>query len=299
MNKLVAALGSVALTLGLLAAAPPTSARPVTEVAAPSAAALAAAGTFGSFQVSCWFSHTNADDPIVYPRQPGAAHQHEFFANRTTDAFSTEANLVGKATTCSRQGDTAAYWVPAVLNNGRRVAPDRIIAYYRTSRIRDLSSIRPFPKGLKMIAGSAAATAAKPQPTTITNWHCGDGVVGTPWVPTACPNEALTLRIEFPNCWNGKTLDSADHKSHMAYAGVNGVRGCPSSHPVPVPSLHLNFRWKIPGSLAGVRLSSGSVYTGHADFFNAWNQAAQAQLVRDCLHAGRVCVSKITDAPKP
>ena len=259
----------------------------------------AAAAGFGSMQVVCHPSHTNHDDPIVFPRQRGAAHQHEFFGNRSTNAFSTLESLLGKPTTCSRPGDTAAYWVPAVLNNGQRVKPDRVIAYYRTTRIRDESSVRPFPRGLRMIAGSAMATAANPQPTRITNWACGDGVTGTAKPPASCSGGvALRLRIEFPNCWNGRSLDSADHKSHMAYAGVGGVRGCPSSHPVPVPELSLNFRYKISGSLSGVRLASGGVHSGHADFFNSWNQSVLAQLVKDCLNAGRVCSSSITDAPR-
>ncbi len=91
--------------------------------------------SFGSIQVVCRSSHTNSDDPIVYPRQRGAAHQHDFFANRSTNAFSTNASLAGKPTTCSRPGDTAAYWTPTLLNNGRRVAPDRVIAYYRARRM--------------------------------------------------------------------------------------------------------------------------------------------------------------------
>jgi hypothetical protein len=260
----------------------------------------AAAAGFGSMQVVCHPSHTNHDDPIVFPRQRGAAHQHEFFGNRSTNAFSTLESLLGKPTTCSRPGDTAAYWVPAVLNNGQRVKPDRVIAYYRTTRIRDESSVRPFPRGLSMIAGSAMATAANPQPTRITNWTCGDGVTGTAKPPASCPRGvALRLRIEFPNCWNGRSLDSADHKSHMAYAGVGGVKGCPRTHPVPVPALSLNFRYKISGSLSGVRLASGGVHSGHADFFNSWNQSALTQLVKDCLNAGRVCNSSISDAPKP
>ncbi len=264
--------------------------------------AVGASGTFGSMQVVCHPSHTNRDDPIVFPRQPGAAHQHEFFANVSTDASSTVTSLTGKRTTCSRPGDTAAYWTPTVTNNGRRVVPDRVIAYYRTTKIRDIASIRPFPRGLKMIAGSATATATNPQPTTIVNWHCGDGVQGTAKPPASCANttsETLTLRVAFPNCWNGRTLDSADHKSHMAYAGVGGVRGCPSSHPVPVPELSLNFRYKISGPLGGVRLASGGVHSAHADFFNSWNQDVLSQLVRDCLNAGRVCNSSISDAPRP
>ena len=66
-----------------------------------------------------------------------------------------------------------------------------------------------------------------------------------------------------------------------------------------MPSLALNFRYKISGSLSGVSLSSGGVYSGHADFFNSWNQSVLEQLVRDCLNAGRSCNSGIADAPQP
>lgn len=282
VRKYVAALAA-ALTAAALAGITTTQ-----------SAAEARGQTFGSIQVVCRSSHTSSDDPIVYPGQPGAAHQHDFFGNRSTNAFSTTAKLEDKSTTCSRPGDTAAYWTPTLLNNGHRVVPDRVIAYYRTTGIRDVDSVRPFPHGLQMIAGSAMATASHPQSTQIVNWACGDGVEGTTTVPTSCQSKPLRLRVQFPNCWNGRQLDSADHQSHMAYAR-NG--GCPASHPIAVPSLSLNFRYKISGSLNGVSLSSGGTYSAHADFFNSWNQGVHAQLVRDCLNAGRVCNSSIEDAP--
>ena len=43
--------------------------------------------------VPCGFSHRNNDDPIVYPKQPGRSHDHSFFGNRTTNAFSSPASL--------------------------------------------------------------------------------------------------------------------------------------------------------------------------------------------------------------
>lgn len=294
MAALAAVLAAAVIAVGLVS----TASQSASEATGGAPAAAAAGGKFGSMQVVCRSSHTNSDDPIVFPGRPGAAHQHDFFGNTSTDAFSTDASLQGKPTTCSRPGDTAAYWTPTLLNNGRRVKPDRLIAYYRTRRISDIKSIRPFPRGLEMIAGSASAKPSNPQPTRITNWNCGDGVKGTANVPASCQNLPLRLRIEFPNCWNGVDLDSTNHKSHMAYAGRGGVRGCPSSHPVPVPTLELNFRWKITGSLSGVRLSSGGVHSAHADFFNSWNQGVLEQLVRDCLNAGRICNSGIGDAPR-
>lgn len=312
MRKYVAALLAPVVAVGLAGTASEsaTGGAPgapasvdAQEAPAPTAdpdesATVAARGSFGSMQVVCRSSHTNSDDPIVFPGERGAAHQHDFFGNRSTNAFSTRAKLKGKPTTCSRRGDTAAYWTPTVRNRGRRVAPDRVIAYYRTTRIRDIKSIRPFPRGLKMIAGSHLATKADKQPTKYVNWNCGDGVEGTAKPPKTCANKPLRLRIEFPNCWNGRTLDSANHKSHMAYAGRRGVRGCPRSHPVAVPALSLNFRYKIDGPLGKVRLSSGGVYSGHADFWNTWKQRALKRLVRKCLNAGRTCNSSISDAPK-
>src|SRR5207249_1731755 len=80
---------------------------------------------------------------------------------------------------------------------------------------------------------------------------------------------SLRLHVNFPNCWDGHSLDSADHMSHMAYS----VRGaCPASHPVAFPAISLIFRYPITGG-SGVTLSSGGQYSAHADFFNAWRQA--------------------------
>ena len=45
----------------------------------------------GYFAVACGFSHRNQDDPIVYPRERGRSHDHTYFGNSSTNAFSTPA----------------------------------------------------------------------------------------------------------------------------------------------------------------------------------------------------------------
>ena len=63
-------------------------------------------------------------------------------------------------------------------------------------------------------------------------------------IPT-CPSRSdtsLQLTVTFPECWNGRDLDSRDHMGHLAYTG-NGL--CPSSHPVAVPSLSLTVRYPV------------------------------------------------------
>src|SRR5215813_4615873 len=55
--------------------------------------------------VSCQYSHSLPDDPIVAFRQPGASHMHDFIGARTTDAFSTATSLTAGGTTCVVPGD--------------------------------------------------------------------------------------------------------------------------------------------------------------------------------------------------
>lgn len=59
-----------------------------------------------------------------------------------------------------------------------------------------------------------------------------------------CDN-GLRLQVFFPSCWNGKDLDSADHKSHMAYPdGVDSGK-CPSTHPVRFISLFYEVMFSV------------------------------------------------------
>src|SRR5919109_941291 len=71
--------------------------------------------------VSCNYSHSLSDDPIVFPGRPGAAHLHDFFGARSTDRSSTAAFLPTGGTTCAMPADTSAYWMPALYKNGLHV----------------------------------------------------------------------------------------------------------------------------------------------------------------------------------
>jgi hypothetical protein len=147
--------------------------------------------------------------------------------------------------------------------------------------------VTAFPQGFKLIAGNSKAIVA--QGLRITSWNCGPIAEIRPQatIPT-CPDadrQGLALHVQFPDCWDGVDLDSADHQSHMAYS----VRGaCPAGHPVAVPALQVNVRYPSAGG-AGLALASGGQLSGHADFFNAWNQVALQRLVDGCLNALRHC----------
>jgi len=235
-----------------------------------------------NFIGSCRFSHEAMDDPIVFPGQPGKSHDHSFVGNVSTNAFSTLRSLREAGTTCRRDGETAAYWMPTLLQNGQPVLPRGATIYYRRH---SLAPIQTFPQGLKVVAGNSHATS--PQDRKITFWNCGAeaGIAPSSTVP-ACPTGSmLRLHVMFPDCWNGVALDSADHAGHMAYS----TRGqCPDSHPVPVPAIALIYRYPTSGGPT-VELASGGQFSGHADFFNAWRQGTLVSLVQNCLNALRHC----------
>jgi hypothetical protein len=238
-----------------------------------------------NFVSGCRFSHRNTDDPIVYPGQPGKSHDHTFIGNDTTNAFSTLASLQGRSSSCRRAGDTAAYWVPTLVSaSGQMVLPRAATVYYRRHT---LAPVQAFPPGFRVVAGNSKATG--PQGLKVTYWNCGPlaGVRPQATVPT-CPNAGrmgLALHVAFPDCWDGVNLDSVDHVSHLAYS----MRGrCPADHPVAVPAVQVNIRYPSAGG-SGVALASGGQYSGHADFFNAWNQTTLQSLVSGCLNALRHC----------
>src|SRR5436309_3175637 len=118
--------------------------------------AAAAPGQKVNFLAHCKVSRTAADDPIVFPGQPGRSHQHTFFGNRRVDAHSTYRTLVGGATTCNRKADTAAYWVPTLFRHGKEIRPRDAVVYYT---LREHTDVRPYPGGLEIVAGNAHATA--------------------------------------------------------------------------------------------------------------------------------------------
>jgi hypothetical protein len=229
---------------------------------APVASARQGTSSNASFVVRCDFSHRKHDDPIVFPAERGAAHSHDFFGNRSTNFASTYKSLrAASATTCFHPTDKAAYWMPTMKWGPRTLQPSYALLYYRAAH-KAPKKVQPHPPGLKVVTNQNSHVS----------WRCLAGKWATS-PPRRCSNgEQLVVRIRFPDCSNGK-LDSADHRSHMAYAvrQSEGTWQCPTTHKKPVPALSMNVHFPIPSASGKVRLSSGAASTIHADFFNAWD----------------------------
>jgi hypothetical protein len=250
----------------------------------------------GAFNADCFFSHRAADDPIVYPGQPGAAHMHDFIGSKTLNANSTNASLLNAPTNCDRYGsnghkdaDKSAYWVPTLYVNGSPVSPGKISAYYNAG-YRDYTKIRSFPVGYRIIAGVAQGNSSDAVGKVYT-WGCnGNEVAAGTFTSAPTCGSMILLSISFPDCWDGVNLDSANHRSHATYSSAigNGQYGCPSSHPILLPQLRLTIPYQTTAGPTTV-LSSGNMSTIHADFMNGWDQAQLDFLVKTCLNTDTYC----------
>jgi hypothetical protein len=179
------------------------------------------------------------------------------------------------------------YWQPALLDGkGNVILADTVQFYYKQRSLQDpvLAGWKPagpgsvtgmamgkgvtFPFGLKFIFGCFPDNPAK---------ACEDGgpdfqaVVGgaiaysgksmKTAVDTvrARGGGQFVIRRNAPQCWNGKDLDSADHRSHMAYADYSNGYGylqCPQTHQFVIPSFtYIASYTVLPTDDGNIRLS--------------------------------------------
>jgi Domain of unknown function (DUF1996) len=106
-------------------------------------------------------------------------------------------------------------------------------------------------------------------------------------------------RSIFPQCWDGRNLDSVDHTNHMAYPRPDGS-GCPASHPVPLIQISVNIHYRITEANQAThwRLSSDNYsgpagYSSHADWWNGWDETVMNIIVSNCIHRALDCKSHL------
>ncbi len=287
-------------------------------VTAPVMPSSAAPDVVGAFRFLCKPSHLAYDDPIVFPGQKGRSHLHMFFGNTSTDANSTYESLRTEGeSTCRGPLNRSAYWVPALMNGqGDVVMPEYISIYYKRypstdPRCAEGKGCIGLPRGLRYVFGRTMdGDVAGAEGRTYFNCQ-GEGAVAgkyTNLVEAAqnCPSGALIAAIvQAPDCWNGTDLDSADHRSHMAYEvrdSNTGVASCPTTHPYRVPTFTLGAwyqtddtldrsgntdpslkTWHFSSDRMEGQVGRTSGQTFHADWFGAWDDDVMATWLTNCI----------------
>jgi len=264
----------------------------------------------GAFRFLCAPSHNAYNDPIVYPGQPGKSHLHTFFGNTLADANSTYASLrtTGEST-CNNKLNRSAYWIPAMMNgSGKVVMPDYLAVYYKRMPASDprcqtyATACVQLPRGLRYIFGYNMLDPASTPTNTAKRWWNCDGVGATSGTfatikeaLAGCPaGSRLGAVLVAPDCWNGKDLDSPDHRSHMAYRvyNANAQPVCPAGYPYIIPEFQLGAWYTTDATAKNWYLSSDRMpgmaalepgTTLHADWFGAWEDSVLALWTANCI----------------
>lgn len=272
----------------------------------------------GAFRFICTAGQVLADDPIMFPGQPGKSHLHQFYGNTAANAYSTYESLrTSGQSTCMSPANRSAYWMPALLDGkGNVVRPDYVQIYYKRrpasdptvsdpTNARYMGQAIPLPNGLRFIFGRDMMNLAA-APTGNFHFACetqqGAMIGAQNGYPTmdealaVCPVGAkFSATVDAPYCWDGKNLDSADHRSHVSYPtyGWWGYQKCDADHPYVIPTFTLGARWTIGDGddTSKWTFSSDAMAPGqprgstfHADWFGAWDNTVLSMWTDNCIN---------------
>lgn len=288
----------------------PTNARVAAMEQPVPAAPSGRPDTVGAFRFVCQPGQISYDDPIVYPGQPGKSHLHQWYGNTAANASSTYESLRRTGdSTCVNILNRSAYWMPAMLDGkGHVVRPDYVTIYYKRLPADSAECKRmaargcvALPRGLRMIFGYDMITH-RPSPQN-THFDCnGAGAVSGNFATITeaakgCPAGArLGATVNAPPCWDGKRLDSPNHRDHVANVsyGSWGYPRCPGTHPYVIPAFTMGAWYSVEkgdtptdwylssDEMPGMeRMPAGSTF--HADWFGAWDDEVLAQWTANCI----------------
>ena len=201
----------------------------------------------------------------------------------------------------------SAYWMPAMLNGaGMVVRPDYVSIYYKrwpagsAECNADRGKCIALPRGLRyifghdMLSGQAATGAyhySCQGPSAPGGGPSWDNLVDA--VAKCGPGNQLGAVISSPECWDGKRLDSPNHRDHMAYMSYGdwGYSKCPATHPFVVPQFTMGAwytrvagegQWTLSSDdMPGMKMKPGTTF--HADWFGAWDDDILAKWTANCI----------------
>ncbi|MGH3754303.1 MAG: DUF1996 domain-containing protein [Pseudonocardiaceae bacterium] len=262
----------------------------------------------GTFTSDCGTNdegHFNSDNFMVAPgKVNGAQHVHDYVGNLSTNAFSTDESLHAAGTTCANQEDKSTFFWPVLRDTTRRgndalvngggldgnvgeiLRPATAQLQFRGN---PTSQVTPMPDDLTMIMGDAKAVTNGDANARAALACTGFEDRTTTKYPL-CPQGSQLMRIlDFPSCWDGQNLDSANHRDHVAFPRRDGScrRGT-----VAIPQLRITLTYDQPAgrnfALDSFPDQRHKASTDHADFMASMPEALLKQMA-DCINTGQTC----------
>ncbi|WP_432136488.1 DUF1996 domain-containing protein [Streptomyces sp. bgisy154] len=290
-----------------------------TAPAAPPAVAPGENASRGSFTTSCGVNEEglfNSDNIIVAPGVAnGAHHVHDYVGNQANNAFSSDEDLARADTSCVDQGDRSSYYWPVLrLRNGTReqdadapgggtegnvgeiVTPkDVTLTFVGNPR----GEVTAMPRLLRIITGDAKAFLGGPANANA-SWSCTgyeDRQLRDKY-PLCPPGSDVVRSFRFQSCWDGRNIDSANHRTHVAFTAADG--SCPDGfraipqlvqrivYDVDAPSLDDGGRTTPLFAVDSFPDQRHKPITDHGDFVNVFDERLMAEAVA-CINEGRHC----------
>ncbi|MGW7049515.1 DUF1996 domain-containing protein [Streptomyces avermitilis] len=273
----------------------------------------------GTFATSCGVNAGglfNSDNVIVAPGVTnGAHHFHDYVGNQDNQAFATDDDLANADTSCEDEGDKSSYYWPVLrLQNGTRekdadapgggtegnageiVTPQQVTLTF-TGNPR--SKVVAMPRLLRIITGDAKAFV-NGTANANASWSCTgyeDRQLKDKY--PICPKGSDVVRsFKFQSCWDGQNIDSANHRTHVAFADAEGncaggFRAIPQLvqrivYDVDAPSLQDGGRTTPLFAVDSFPEQLHKPVTDHGDFINVFDEDLMRDMV-DCINDGRKC----------
>ncbi|MER6128722.1 DUF1996 domain-containing protein [Streptomyces sp. NPDC001795] len=285
--------------------------------AKPRKTANASTGTFTTRCGTNANKNHNTDNVIVAPGVTnGAHHLHDYVGNQKVNAFSSNNTFLQGGTSCQNKNDLSAYYWPVVRvqdgtkdfdqnadgggkegNVGRILKPDVAQIKYVGSAA---SKVVAMPQFLRIITGDAKTTT-NGLANANAHWSCTgfeNKVQLTTQYPI-CPQGSKVVRtFAFQSCWDGQNIDSANHRTHVAFADpASGVCGN-GFKAIPQLTMRLVYNITPPTIQNGVVKNAYAVdgfpeqlhkpATDHDDFISV-TTGNLAATIANCINTGQKC----------
>ncbi|KAL8288299.1 hypothetical protein RB601_004632 [Gaeumannomyces tritici] len=213
-------------------------------------------------------------DPLVNPGAVPSPHMHQIVGGNSFNASMApvdhDPSKVSSCTSCTYSEDFSNYWtanvyfrarngsfkrVPQVSNLGLNVKGGITVYYIRGYQ--SAARVSSFKPGFRMLVGDPLNKSPTAQQRQLC-FRCEANMQQNPFGGAPCSGSdtkefpkqpcggGWRVSIHFPSCWDGKNLDSPNHRDHVAYperGTFESGGACPSSHPVKVPQLMYEVMW--------------------------------------------------------